>query len=217
MESLDRWAVADALPQLLSSLREIAPPALAAGVADMERDDAAARRELVERRWNEHLLSGGDAEGTLRAFVADALLQPFAEAVARSRDDHDAADTRGSPDPAACPVCGGLPVVGALREEGHGARRSVVCGFCLTEWPAMRVLCLACGETRFDALPVYRAGELNVARVDACDTCRRYVKTIDLTRDGTAVPIVDDIATLTLDLWARAQGYERLRPNLLRL
>jgi FdhE protein len=53
--------------------------------------------------------------------------------------------------------------------------------------------------------------------VDACDSCRRYVKTIDLTRDGTAVPIVDDIATLTLDLWARGQGYERLRPNLLRL
>jgi formate dehydrogenase maturation protein FdhE len=28
---------------------------------------------------------------------------------------------------------------------------------------------------------------------------------------------VDDLASLSLDLWARSQGYERLRPNLLRV
>ena len=42
-------------------------------------------------------------------------------------------------------------------------------------------------------------------------------ETIDLTKDGLAVPIVDDIATVSLDLWAHERGYERLRPNLLRL
>ena len=44
-----------------------------------------------------------------------------------------------------------------------------------------------------------------------------YVKTIDLTRDGLAVPVVDDLASVTLDLWARERGYQRLYPNLLRL
>jgi formate dehydrogenase maturation protein FdhE len=38
-----------------------------------------------------------------------------------------------------------------------------------------------------------------------------------MTRDGKAVSVVDDIATLTLDVWAREKGYQRLRPNLLRL
>ena len=106
---------------------------------------------------------------------------------------------------------------GYLREEGHGAKRSVVCGFCQTEWRTGRIECLACGENRFDALPVFRADELSAARVDACDTCRNYVKTIDLTKDGRAVGVVDDVATVALDLWAREQGYHRLRANLLRL
>jgi FdhE protein len=104
-----------------------------------------------------------------------------------------------------------------LREEGHGSRRSLVCGFCLTERPFVRGMCPECGERRFDRLAVYRSEALPSAQVDGCDTCRTYVKTIDLTRDGTAVPIVDDLATVPLDLWAREQGYHRLRPNLLRL
>jgi FdhE protein len=53
-------------------------------------------------------------------------------------------------------------------------------------------------------------------RIEACDNCKRYLKTIDLTKDGHAVPIVDDIASVSLDLWAAEQGYSRLRANLLR-
>jgi FdhE protein len=64
---------------------------------------------------------------------------------------------------------------------------------------------------------VHRADEFPAVRIDACESCRTYIKTIDRTADATAIPIVDDIATVTLDLWAREQGYQRLRPNLLRL
>jgi FdhE protein len=78
-------------------------------------------------------------------------------------------------------------------------------------------MCPACGEERFDRLPVFRAGGVGAARVDACDACRAYVKTIDLTEDGEAVPLVDDLASVPLDLWARGEGYARIRPNLLRL
>jgi FdhE protein len=54
-------------------------------------------------------------------------------------------------------------------------------------------------------------------RIEACDTCRTYLKTVDLSKDGLAVPLVDDLASLPLDLWARAEGYARLKANLLRL
>ena len=66
-------------------------------------------------------------------------------------------------------------------------------------------------------MPVYTADTQAHARIDACDTCRTYIKTIDLTKDGLAVPAVDDLATLPLDLWARERGYRRLYPNLLRI
>jgi FdhE protein len=116
-----------------------------------------------------------------------------------------------------CPVCGDRPVLGVLREEGQGARRSLVCALCSTEWPSRRVYCVACSEERFDALPVYTPEQCPHVRIDACDTCRTYLKIIDLSKDGLAVPQVDDLATLSLDLWAREQGYTRLRANLLRM
>jgi FdhE protein len=147
--------------------------------------------------------------------VIDAALQPFAEACASRVAADDGRTT--APAAALCRFCGDRPSVGVLREAGHGARRSYVCGLCLTEWPAPRLGCVACGEFAFDRLSVYRADEMAAARVDACDTCRVYLKTIDLTRDGHAVPVVDDLATVSLDLWAREQGYRRLRPHLLRV
>jgi FdhE protein len=104
-----------------------------------------------------------------------------------------------------------------LREEGHGARRTLACALCFTEWPYHRVVCPSCDETRFDALPIYTAEGLERVRIDACDSCHVYLKTIDLTKDALAEPLVDDLATLSLDLWARERGYRRVRPNLLRI
>ena len=85
------------------------------------------------------------------------------------------------------------------------------------EWDYLRVVCVKCGEQRFDALPVFTAEQYPQARVDACDTCRTYLKTLDATKDGRVVPVVDDLATVALDLWAREQGYVRVRTNLVRI
>ena len=118
------------------------------------------------------------------------------------------------PDP--CPH-DGRPMVSLLREAAHGSRRSYVCGVCLAETPAPRLGGVACGEAGVDRLPIYRSDTTEPARIDACDACHAYVKTIDLTRDGAACPIADDLASVSLDLWARENGYHRVRPNLLRL
>jgi hypothetical protein len=119
--------------------------------------------------------------------------------------------------PHVCPCCSGRPLLATLRERGHGAHRSLICGFCLTEWPMARLVCCSCGEREFDSLAVYRAEQFPAARIDACGRCHTYIKTIDLTVDGAANPIVDDLASLPLDLWAAEQGYRRLRGNLLRV
>ena len=52
------------------------------------------------------------------------------------------------------------------------------------------------------------------ARIEACDTCKRYVKSIDLSLDARPIPEVDDLVTLALDLWAVDQGYQRIEPGL---
>jgi FdhE protein len=132
-----------------------------------------------------------------RAFIVEGLLQVFPA------------------DP--CPYCSGPPVVSVLRDAAHGSRRTNVCGVCLAESAAPRLGCLGCGESAVDRLPVFRTESTDPARIDACDSCRGYVKTIDFTRDALACVIADDLASVSLDLWAREQGYHRPRPNLLRL
>jgi len=130
-------------------------------------------------------------------FFARALLQPYMECLPR------------------CADCGKKPLVGILRGEGDGAKRSLMCSLCSREWEFRRLVCPACGEEQNDRLPVYTAAGLEYVRVEACDTCHAYIKSVDLTKNGLAVPCVDEIATVSLDLWAEEQGYTKLTRNLL--
>ncbi len=66
-------------------------------------------------------------------------------------------------------------------------------------------------------MPVYTAGEFEHVRIEACETCKTYIKTVDLTKNGLAVPVVDELATTPLNLWAQEKGYTKLEPNLLGL
>ena len=107
--------------------------------------------------------------------------------------------------------------MGVLRGEGEGAKRSLICSLCSLEWEFRRILCPGCGEEAVDKLPVFTAGQFEHVRVEACDTCRTYIKSVDLTRNGLAVPIVDELATVPLNIWADEHGYLKLQPNLLGL
>jgi formate dehydrogenase maturation protein FdhE len=40
------------------------------------------------------------------------------------------------------------------------------------------------------------------------------VKSIDLTLDARAIPEVDDLVSLSLDLWAAREGFTRIEPGL---
>ena len=229
--------LAPLVPEFLADVCNLGPMDLIAQLGSLSSDEPWG--ELIERYWKSGGREPNDAS-EVRRFVIEAVLQPFAEASASSasasaRMDLERATARlrptsptsptsptrltspTSPSRPTCPFCDSPPLLAILREEGHGARRSLQCGLCLTEWPAMRLVCCACGEGTFDKLVVFRADDVKGVRVDACESCRTYMKTIDLTEDGTAIPLVDDLATIPLDLWARANGYHRERANLLRL
>lgn len=219
--AVDVAAASAAVPDFLVWLERNAPEPLsvmARGLHDEETGWQALMREYLDREDPGEASDVNDrAVVESRAFVTEAVLQPFAETAAIDRREHlgrssDMASRLAS----RCPVCSGPPCLGILREEGQGARRTLLCGRCVTEWEYLRVVCPKCLEERFDALPVYTADTFPHVRIEACDTCRRYLKTIDLTKNGLAVPLVDDIASLPLDLWAGGKGYRRLRANLLR-
>jgi FdhE protein len=205
---LDPSIALKAMPQLLAAFAHAAPAALTSQLATFDLDDRDRWLASIAGCWATAGESGADSNA-IHAVIIEALLQPFAECAADRAEASDRAN--------GCPHCGGRPMAAVLRDQAQGARRSMVCGFCLTEWPAPRIGCPACGESQFETLPVFRSDEFAAVRIDACDSCRNYIKTIDLSRDGSAIPMVDDVASLALDLWADGEGYRRIRHNLLRL
>ena len=206
----DLELAADEAPRLLAWLQCEAPPGLAEATAVLDRLDRADWRAAVEG-YASARGEARDPELAAVTFVVETVLQPLA-ALAGDTIETGSAPTAA---PGDCPRCGSLPVAAVLREEGHGAKRHLICGLCLHEWAYMRVACPACGERDFEKLPVYTAEQWPSARVETCETCRTYIKALDATKDGHIVPVVDDLATVALDLWAREQGYRRLRPSLL--
>jgi FdhE protein len=144
-------------------------------------------------------------------YLSRALLKPWVEILASERRAPIRDRRAGS-----CPFCGGFPWISSRRTlpESHGATRSLVCALCAGSWDFPRIRCASCGEADPDKLPVFHDPGNSAARIEACDTCKRYLKSIDLSLDARPIPEVDDLASLALDLWAVEQGYERIEPGL---
>jgi len=107
-----------------------------------------------------------------------------------------------------CPICGSMPFIAEFREEGE---RFLACSSCSFEWRFMRLKCPFC-ETEDDKelRYFYAEGEGKAHRVDVCEKCKRYIKTLDIREmAGEVIPIIEDMGTLYLDVLAQKEGYLR--------
>jgi formate dehydrogenase maturation protein FdhE len=152
-----------------------------------------------------------------RQFFAKAILQPYGRWLAEcgvTPEDRPLARAGNR-----CPFCGGSPQVSVLHDAGElqGGGRMLLCATCLTTWAFPRVVCAFCGEEDDRKLGYFHTPDFDHLRVDGCESCRRYIKSVDLTRLGLAVPLVDEVAGAPLDLWARDHGYEKIELNLVGL
>ncbi|MFL5313112.1 MAG: formate dehydrogenase accessory protein FdhE [Myxococcales bacterium] len=180
------------------------PPQLAEEARARLQDDAqtACTRLLVY--WSGDPEARGD-------YLSRALLKPWVELLAAERRQPVREHREGT-----CPFCGGLPWVSARRilPESHGAARLLHCALCAGQWDFPRIRCAACGEADPHLLPSFQDEKHPAVRIEACDTCKRYLKSIDLSLDARPIPEVDDLVSLALDLWAAEQGYQRIEPGL---
>jgi len=193
----------------LSIIEQHAPLALAEAARQMALLTSDSWIASLEAYW-QHGGRYDQQVGAFAQFLVRAFLQPYTEFRASLMARTPLVGTARL-----CPLCGSRPLLGVLRPEGDGGKRSLLCSFCSQEWEFRRILCPTCGEEAEDKLPVYVAEETPHVRVEACDSCKFYLRTIDLTKDGHAVPLVDDLAAIPHTLWAHEQGYSRLQPNLL--
>ncbi len=216
-ERLDIDVAVQQLPALLSLVQRTGPSKLAQEAAEIgagrlhpSSSPCYASLEEQCQMLRSYLFSTDGSQAVPHAFFARTLFQPYAERLA-------AALTARHTDSSAslCPVCEARPQLAVLRPEGDGGKRFLICSFCLTEWEFRRILCPCCGEMDHQKLPRYSAEDFIAVRVEACDTCKYYLKSVDMTVDGLAVPIVDEVATAPLDIWAIEHGFSKINLNLM--
>jgi FdhE protein len=193
----------------LSLIETKAPAPLAAESRQLKTRGETGWRGVLTKFWKAGLREA-TSEEPLQEFLARAFLQPYAEFIVSAMLPPVLPITVRR-----CPRCDSLPMLGALRPEGDGGKHFLQCSFCSQEWEFRRILCAHCGEEREQQLSVYIAEQFPHVRVECCETCKHSLRTIDLTKDGNAVPIVDDLAVIPLSLWAEEHGYKRIQGNLL--
>jgi FdhE protein len=205
--SLPEYVADRVLAQVVDRTIAHGPPALGEAALARWRQDAGA--DLI-RDW----LREADQDPVSR-YMARASAGPVLEALGRAAGLalDDTAEGRR------CPSCGGLPqlsYVPASDEALVTPHRYLVCARCQHAWIFARMTCAGCGEQSGSKLPIYgESDSFPHLRVDACDSCSRYLVTVDLRKDPGAVPIVDELAALPLDLYARDQGKQKIVPNLM--
>ena len=227
-----QWIASYIADQVVPGVVEVTmasgPERLRAAVA--ERLAAAGAGAMVEG-WMR-----GDGQHAADRYLARAALSPVLEAIGELA----APAFDGLRDQSHCPFCGGPPQLSyfamAAEDLASGGRR-LVCARCHGEWGYPRMTCTSCGEQSGSRLPVYSevgtaAGERGGVvrglgmpaatdalfphiRIEACETCRSYLLNIDLAGDAQAVPLVDELSALPLDLYARDLGFTKITPNLM--
>jgi hypothetical protein len=224
------WALDRMLPLVLKATEEAGPPALAAGCRDLA---TAGGLEASLTAW----LAGGELQPVAR-YLARASLRPGLEVDAGAACAADPAPRGGR----RCPTCGGPPQV-SVRTPAEDplltGPRNLICARCGWGWSYSGSSCAWCGETSGSRRTVYAEprigpvvrGAADVAapteevradpptfphlRVEACGSCQRYLIDVDLGRDPRAVPEVDELAAVPLDLYAAEHGLLKITPNLM--
>jgi FdhE protein len=193
-------------PEFLKTIEAYGPTTLAAEARELLTTDECVLAERLLSYWH----SPSDLQ-----FFEKAFLQPYLRWVAASGARPVGRDILASE--RYCPFCGGSPQVSFLQNQettAESGNRDLICATCLSSWEFRRVVCANCGEERPAKLGYFHSPKFDHVRVEACDTCKHYIKAVDLTRVGFASPIVDEIDAAPLDLWAREHGYTKIELNL---
>ena len=231
-QAVAAYAAERVMPRIIELSAASGPPALVTAV--LERFDELDFTATIAG-WLR-----SDELPAIERYLARAAAGPVLEALGTAAG---AACEGPRDDRMHCPTCGGRPQVGYFApspEDLVTAHRYLVCSRCAASWAYARLTCAACGETDTDKLVV--CGEVGTSqaeltasvvkpgapravtppdarfphlRIDGCRSCSHYLLTVDVERDPRAVPLVDEIGAIPLDLYARDLALTKLVPNLM--
>jgi len=167
----------------------------------------ALRRHSDESYLN-RIAEEFDVDKPIFQFLIHMSIQPSLEAnVERLKERVDLKNwLRGY-----CPVCGSPPLMSELKGDGQ---RFFQCSFCGFHWPGERLKCPFCENRDHSKLHYFYEEKKEAYRVDLCDNCMQYIKTVDSRKLGYQPDIIlEDILTTHLDILASGKGYKRPVPS----
>ncbi len=109
-----------------------------------------------------------------------------------------------------CPVCNSTPSTSSIDESG---RRYLYCSFCETTGYYKRIGCPVCLNDDPSKINIITAEGEDGFRIDTCDACGSYLKTVNFNLLNDLTPELADIISLHLDIIAQGKGYRRHSPN----
>jgi len=206
------------------------------------RGDVAARLESADPREIVAAWIGGEEQPMVDRYIARAALSPVLEALG-SEVAASCIGTRDRQHCPVCGGPPQLSYFAVAGEDLAAGGRFLSCARCHASWGYPRMTCAGCGESSTSRLSIFSeegttSGERGSVvrglpvgpnahngavpkaifphvRIEACDTCRHYLLNVDLAADPAAVPVVDELDALPLDLFARERGFSKITPNLM--
>jgi hypothetical protein len=231
--ALAGWAGEHVLPLVAEATVAAGPELLATATRQLVVAGGAGDSLVA---W---LSGSGDQLEPVARYLARACLRGPLEALDAGAEacDQDPSPRGGRH----CPSCGGTPQLSFRADAGDqlvSAGRSLLCSRCGVSWSYSSSACASCGETGGarrtfyaeqrewpvvghggPAAPRKKGGApmpmFPHLRVEGCSSCNRYLIDVDLGHDARAVPEVDELAALPLDLYAAERGLTKITPNLM--
>jgi len=109
-----------------------------------------------------------------------------------------------------CRVCGSVPSLAFIKEDEG---RILCCSYCESRGKWHRIGCPRCRNMDTERLEIIETEEEKGFRIDLCNVCKSYVKTIRYNLLDDYAPELLDIISLPLDILAQERTYRRLSPN----
>ncbi|MGP4104403.1 hypothetical protein [Nonomuraea sp. KM90] len=223
------WAEANVLPRVLAATAAAGPRPLADAITAA---GAAATGTGLLDAW------AADEDLTpVERYLARATMHvvpPKAWTTRRKTPGPVGDDGPDAGSGGRCAACGGAAQLSyrvASDDPLVSGRRMLACAKCPHEWNFSATTCPNCGETgkRTVHAETHAATEpphvgraapddrsvFPHLRAESCQTCRSYLIDVDLGRDPRAVPRVDELAAVPIDLHLTGQGYTKITPNLM--
>ncbi|HOO70264.1 MAG TPA: formate dehydrogenase accessory protein FdhE [Spirochaetota bacterium] len=136
-------------------------------------------------------------------FLIYSSVKPSLNVCAAGLSDY--LDTNKEWDRGVCPICGSPPALSVFENEG---KRFFYCSFCWHKWRTQRIFCHNCGNKEHNTLRYFSFEDEEEHRVDICDKCNNYIKTVDCRNINRFMyPPLEYLATSHLDEKMTEMGF----------